>query len=196
MSNDPHFDKAISLIDEFGKHLLTLNEGKAIPKTWAIRLKKAITPAKQRRGRKSDYQSIKTISRELTHHRARLTAPDRTSKDRRGDAKAEIAKKTQKSIRTVERVAEERKKLFAQSAYEAARSVLHNRPLSATPKDFLKAKEIVRTWEAKKRNSIDPEKRRALIEGISASISEEITARQRAQKAAKQVQARRKSPTN
>lgn len=113
MNNDPKFDEAKKLIDEFAARLLELNGRKAIPRTWTSYLLKVIREtAPQKRGVKADYQQIAAISKELTLNRNRLAAPDRTTKDKRGEIKKAIAGKYKISSRTVERIAETRRQFL------------------------------------------------------------------------------------
>ncbi len=189
--DDPKFDDAKKLMDAFAAQLLALNDGKAIPRQWKNYLLTAVRPAKQKRGVKADYSKIAAISKELTHARARLAAPDWIIKDKRGKAKAEIAKKVGTHQRTVEREMKARKELFDEINYEGACLVV-NHPGKATLAEIRKAKAIIQKWETTKRKPIDPNMRRAHINGISEAISESITARQKAEETAKREAARRK----
>ena len=112
MSGDPKLDEAQQLIKAFAAQLLALNNGKPIPRQWKNALLKAIKPAPQRRGRKADYSTIAAVSKQLTRNRDRLAAPDRTIKDKRGDAKQVIADSLKISSRAVERVAKNRRELL------------------------------------------------------------------------------------
>lgn len=152
MSGEPALDNAKELINTFAEKLLALNDGKAIPRQWKNYLLKAIQPAPKKRGVKADYSKIVEVSKALTLNRERLAAPDRTIKDKRGDAKKAIAESQKTSIRYVERIAKLRRQFFDGGE--------NCKPL-------------------------EEQKRQALIEGIAAGISHELTADFQAEEAAR-----------
>lgn len=140
MSNDPKFDEAKQLIDKFADQLLVLNGGKAISRTWKNHLLKALRPAPKKRGRKTDYAMIAAISKEVTLNRSRLAPPDRTSKDKRGKIKKAIADKHKISLRTVERIAEQRRQFLNDKPLDEKKRRALTDGIAAAIGDSLKTK--------------------------------------------------------
>ena len=61
MSRDPRDDEAYRLIDAFAAQLLDLNDGKAIPTAWKIRLKKVLQPHRRAQGLKKNLKNVRQI---------------------------------------------------------------------------------------------------------------------------------------
>ena len=180
--------EAQELIDKFAKDLRALNDGKAIPAQWKNYLLHALTlkPERQKRGRKSDYEKIAAIAKECALKRDSLFELDRTPNDRREAIKAEIATNAGVSIRKVERVIAKIKLYFAKMAYEEAIATLNYRGAPRLePEDIRKAQELVRNWEAEKKNLVDKQTTEAITNGIAAAICEEMTADNALKKAPK-----------
>lgn len=106
MSEPPNTEQAKAVIEDFARQMLSLTEGKPIPRGWKSHLLKALAPSKKPRGGKPNLNQMKSITVDIIAQREALLGDDRTIGDGRKNKLTDVAAHESVSTRTVERVRE------------------------------------------------------------------------------------------